>query len=86
MLGLQPRTFNCQLENVKSQKEYAFNLVYQELLSVLGINVCIRNYCLYEGLMCVSEITVCNRDYCVYQELLYVLGIDDCIRNGCASV
>ena len=27
MLGLRPRTFNCQLENVKSQKGYTFNLV-----------------------------------------------------------
>ena len=27
VLGLQPRTFNCQLENVKSQKGYTFNLV-----------------------------------------------------------
>ena len=26
MLGLRPHTFNCQLENVKSQKEYTFNL------------------------------------------------------------
>ena len=27
MLGLRPRTFNCQLENVKSQKVYTFNFV-----------------------------------------------------------
>ena len=27
MLGLQPRTFNCQLEKVIIQKGYAFHLV-----------------------------------------------------------
>ena len=27
VLGLRPRTFNCQLENSKSQKGYTFNLV-----------------------------------------------------------
>ena len=26
-LGLQPRKFNCQLENLKSQKGYTFNIV-----------------------------------------------------------
>ena len=27
VLGLWPRTINCQLENVKSQTGYTFNLV-----------------------------------------------------------
>ena len=27
VLGLRPPTFNCQLENVKSQKGYSFNLI-----------------------------------------------------------
>ena len=29
VLGLQPRIFNCKLENVKSQKGYTFNSVKQ---------------------------------------------------------
>ena len=30
ILGLRPCTFNCQLENVKSQKGYKFDLVNEE--------------------------------------------------------
>ena len=55
VLGLRPRTFNCRLENVKSQKLYIFNLVYYAIIILLLIfsdsmvgDVC-PQYCVRQG-------------------------------------
>ena len=54
VLDLRPRTFNCQLENVKSQKGYIFNLVNGPAL-MHKIATSAKSVLSYEGLLTYSN-------------------------------